>query len=95
MTFLIMLVVKVLDPIGFAVVFALSFITREKWIIPAAAIGGALVTETILTATQYTRTWGRGIVIGLLASAIQALVCYWLVGKIKAARAKKAKTNEA
>lgn len=95
MTFLITLVVKVLDPIGFAIVFALSFITRQKLIIPAAAVSGALVTETILTATQYTRMWGRGIVIGLLAGGIQAVVCYWLVGKIKAARAKKAKTNEA
>lgn len=92
MTFLITLVVKVLDPVSFAIVFTLSFISRQKWIIPAAAVVGAFVSETLLTVTQYTRTWGQGIIIGLLASGIHAVVSYWLVGKIKEARAKKAKT---
>ena len=83
MTIIAMLLAKFLDPISFIVVLFISFITREKWIIPVAAIAGALVTETVLTSTQITRTWGQGLPIGIIASGLHAVLCYWLIGKFK------------
>ncbi len=77
------IIVKLVDPIGFVVVFVVSIFSRSKWIIPVAAISGAVVIETILTSNQYTRTWGQGLFQGFIASGIHALICYWLIGKFK------------
>ncbi|MFK5894349.1 MAG: hypothetical protein QM504_14095 [Pseudomonadota bacterium] len=74
---------KLLDPIGFFIVLFISFLSRKKWIIPIAAIIAAVATETLLTSSQYTRIWGEGIVYGLIASGLHALICYWIIGAFK------------
>jgi len=83
MSFIATIIAKLLDPISFVVILVISFFSRSKWIIPASAVIGAIVTETILASNQYTRTWGSGLGHGLVASGIHALTCYWLVGKFK------------
>ena len=83
MDFIVIVLVKLLDPISFAIVFGVSFFSRKKWIIAVAAIVGAVAVETILTSTQMARSWGQGLIIGLLVSGIHALLCYWLIGKFK------------
>ena len=83
MVIIAMLLAKFLDPIGFIVVLVISFITRDKWIIPVAAIAGALIIETVLTSIQITRTWGQGLPIGIIASGLHVVLCYWLIGKFK------------
>ncbi len=83
MAIVAMLLAKILDPVSFIVVLVVSLFSRKKWIIPVAAIIGAIVTETILTFTQITRTWGQGIILGVLASGIHAVLSYWLIGKFK------------
>lgn len=96
MSFIATVIAKLLDPISFIVILVISFFSRSKWIIPASAVTGAIVTETILASNQYTRAWGSGLGHGLVASGIHALICYWLVGKFKKnQKAEKAMKTEA
>jgi len=88
------LLVKMLDPVSFIVVLMVSIFSREKWIIPVAAIIGAIVTETVLTSTQITRTWGQGIIFGVLASGVHAVLIYWLIGKLIKPESSKPKIEE-
>lgn len=90
MGLLAMLIAKLLDPVSFVVVLVVTFFSREKWIIPIAAVVGAVAAETVLTAAQITRSWGEGIIFSLIASGVHAVICYRLVG-IK----RKPKTKEA
>jgi len=83
MVIIAILLVKMLDPVSFIVVLMVSTFSREKWIIPVAAIIGAIVTETVLTSTQNLRIWGEGIIFGVLASGVHAVLSYWLIGKFK------------
>lgn len=83
------IIAKLLDPISFIVVLVVTLFSRQKWIIPVAAIAGAVVTETVLTSIRFTRPWGQGLVLGLVATGVHAIVCYWLVGLIK----RKSETN--
>jgi glucan phosphoethanolaminetransferase (alkaline phosphatase superfamily) len=76
MSFVASVVVKLLDPIGFVIVLLVSLLSRQRWIIPVAALTGAVIAEALLTAMQYTRVWGQGIVAGVFASTIHALACY-------------------
>ena len=86
MAFMVSLAVMVVDPAGLVIVLVICSMSRKKWIIPVAAIIAALIAETVLTATQYTRAWGSGMPLTLLATTIQAVACYWLVSRIRAAR---------
>ena len=80
MSFIASTVVKLLDPIGFVIVLLVSLVSRQRWIIPVAAVSGALIAETLLTVTQYTRSWGQGIATGVVASTLQALACFVVLG---------------
>lgn len=77
---LIVLGVKVLDPISFGLAFLIILFSRNKAIILVSASITAVVIETLLTSSQYTRSWGQGIVPGFIAALIQAGVSYWIVG---------------
>ena len=88
-----MLLAKILDPVSFIVVLVVSLFSRKKWIIPVAVIIGAIVTETILTSTQITRTWGQGIILGVLASGVHAVLSYWLIGNFKKSQASKSESD--
>lgn len=94
MAIIAILLAKLLDPISFIVVLIISFFSREKWIIPVAAVIGAVVTETMLTSTQITRTWGHGVIPGLMASGIHAILCYWFIRKFKKKEPAKSDTRE-
>ncbi|RJP32214.1 MAG: hypothetical protein C4527_06410 [Candidatus Omnitrophota bacterium] len=83
MAIIVIILVKLLDPISFIVVLVVSFFLREKWIIPVAAIVGAVATETMLASTQITRIWGQGIIPGFISSGIHAIICYWLLINLK------------
>ena len=56
---------------------------REKWIIPIAAIAGAVASETILTSMQYTRVWGQGLPAHLVASLFYAVLFYLVVNRFR------------
>ena len=81
MDLIVIILVKSLDPISFAIVFGLCFISREKWIISAAAIAGAMAVEAILLSTQVTRSFGQGLMFGIPVGFIHAGLSYWLIGK--------------
>ncbi|MCF7821991.1 MAG: hypothetical protein K9M17_06075, partial [Mariprofundaceae bacterium] len=55
------LIAKFLDPIGFVVAGLTVLASRKVVIIPIAAGASALVTETILSNTQLTYSWGNGL----------------------------------
>ena len=76
-----MFIAKLMDPIGFFVILITSFFTSKKWIIPISAVTGAIIVETILTANQYNRDWGSGLLIGLFASSVHAYTCYLFIWK--------------
>lgn len=77
------LIAKLLDPISFITVFVVSLFTRKKLIIPTSALLGAIAIETFLTFTQYSRNWGQGFPVGIVASSLHAVQCYWIIGKLK------------
>lgn len=88
MDLIVIILVKSLDPISFAIVFGLCFISREKWIIPVAAIAGAMAVEAILLSTQVTRNFGNGLMLGIPVGFIHAGLSYWLIGKFTKSKAK-------
>ncbi|TBW47618.1 hypothetical protein EZI54_22375 [Marinobacter halodurans] len=77
--FIATLIARLLDPISFIIVLFISLFSRKKWFIPVIALAGAIVTETLLTSTQVTRSWGQGIVLGIIASGIHAVFCHYLI----------------
>lgn len=74
---------KLLDPVSFIVALVVTTFSREKWIIVVAAICAAIVTETVLTSMQVTRSWGQGIVPGIIASFLHAAFSFWVVGRFR------------
>jgi hypothetical protein len=77
--FIATFIARLLDPISFIVVLFFSLFSRNKWLIPVIAILGATVTESLLTSTQVTRSWGQGIILGLIASGVHAVICHCLI----------------
>ena len=74
-----MIVVGILDPIRLILVLAIVALWRSPWAILVATLVSALVSETLLTATQLARVWGYGIAPGLVASLVQAARGLWPV----------------
>ena len=70
------LLAMLLDPVRLVLTLGVVLFSRKIWIIPIAAICSAVVVETMLTSSQMTRDWGEGIVIGFLASLIQASLIF-------------------
>ena len=87
---LIIIAVKILDPISFVLAFVIVLFGSKRSIILISATVTAVAVETFLTSSQITRTWGQSIIPGFLASLIHAGVSFWIVGM---AREKKAKTS--
>ena len=78
-----LILASVADPIRFVITLVVSLGSRKKWIILVATIVSAVSSETLLTSLQVTRQWGSGIWPGLIASAVQAVLCYWVIGKFR------------
>lgn len=89
---LVAILISFFDPIRLVITLAVSLCSRQKWIIPVAAMVSAIVIETLLTSMDITRTWGEGILLGMVASGIQALMCYGAVGEFQRWR-KKARSG--
>lgn len=81
----------VIEPTLFLIVFLLSYISKEKWIIPISAILGTTIYQSIMyymkisgfTMSSKFHLWS--IVTTLIASLIQASIIYYFKSK----RAKK------
>ena len=72
------LLAKLLSPISFGIAFAVVLFSRKKSIIVVAAVVAAVVSETILSLAQSTRIWGQGLPIGIVASAAQASLIFYI-----------------
>jgi hypothetical protein len=90
--FIAMVFAAMLDPVRFLVVFWVLYFSRkhEKWSLPKtfliAIVVSATVSETVLTMIQVTRTWGEGLIVGLVASGVQAVICHRLVAWVNNAK---------
>ena len=74
---LLSIAVSALDPVRAVITLLCLWLLRGPWGILIAVVASALAVESMLTATQFTRTWGEGFHIGLAASIIQAVLIYW------------------
>jgi ABC-type thiamin/hydroxymethylpyrimidine transport system permease subunit len=72
-----------LDPLGFTIAILGSLFIRKPWQVLLVGLITASIVETILTTTQYTRTWGEGIVIGVVASSLHAAIGFAIVKAFK------------
>lgn len=72
-----------LSPIRFLVTLLLLGIYNKKIMILPAAIISAVISETVLDATQLTRVWGQGLPYGFAASLLHAIISYYLVRWLK------------
>lgn len=70
------LVAKILDPISFAICLIVVLFSRRPSVIPIAAIVAAVASETLLTASQYTRSWGEGLVPAFVAGLVHAGIVF-------------------
>ena len=76
---LIIIFVKVLDPIIFIILLITLFIFFSKKTIVLAAIFVAMASETIISQASPGRNWGDRLVHGLIASHIQSILAYYLI----------------
>ena len=74
---------KLLDPVSFIVVLIVTLCSKQKHIIIVAALVAAIITESVLTSMQATRSWGQGIAPGFLASLLHAVFLFWVVSKFR------------
>lgn len=88
------LLASLLSPIRLVITLFFVLLTKRKWIVPVAAVISAIAVESLLTASQYTRVWGEGLVIGLMASLIHAYAIYWVRVIIVRRRTTKRITND-
>lgn len=73
---LAMLLAKLADPLSFILALVGAYMARRWWHLLLVVLVVAATVETVLSATQITHQWGEGLIIGCLASSIQACVCY-------------------
>lgn len=78
---LIMIFVKIIDPITFAVIFSMSLLFKGKKIIPIAAVTGAVVGEALLSSNRVSHSWGQQLLPAIFACSIQAFICYKLIAR--------------
>ena len=76
------LVAKLVDPIGFGIALVVVLLSRQKWIIFVAAAVSAIAVETLLSSTQYTRTWYQGLPVGFIAGLIHASLVFFIRARI-------------
>jgi hypothetical protein len=80
---LVVLMMKVGNPITFVLAFVLVFCCRTKSAVLVAAVALALALETALVAAQPWRIWGYGLVSGVAASFIQLAVAWAIVAFLR------------
>jgi uncharacterized membrane protein YraQ (UPF0718 family) len=87
------LIASFIDPIRFGITLGVSLCSRKWWIVAVAAIVSAIISETLLTSIQTTRQWGDGMLPGIIASVVQAVLCYSVIGIIRRSRKQKPTTR--
>jgi len=81
---------KLLDPVSLIIALIVTFFSRSKWIIILAALVAALGSETIISVVDPSnRSWGRGIVPGLIASLLHAGISFWLLSRLRKSKNEK------
>jgi hypothetical protein len=80
---LVVLMMKVGNPITFVLAFVLVFCCRTKNAVFVAAVALAVALETVLVFLQPWRTWGHGFVSGVAASFIQLAVAWAIVAFLR------------
>lgn len=89
LTFLVILVIKALDPIGLVIAAIGGFFMRVWWHVLLVAAVEAIIVQLILMSTQITRAFSQGLVISFAAallnvSIVFGIVKYWRHRKSKA-----------
>ena len=77
---------RLFDPVSAVVALVVVTFSRKKWIIIVAAIIAAIVAETVLTSMQMRRSWGQGLVPGIIAGSLHAIIFFWVVGRFRKSR---------
>lgn len=80
---MIVTIIKALDPLTFIIILIICFCTRKKWIVLFSVVLLAVLSELIMVSGSTQMIWGQTLIPALLGYGIQALVCYWLMGKFK------------
>jgi hypothetical protein len=75
---------KLLDPLAFIIAIIVTTFSRNKIIIPVAAIFAALLSELFITSMN-SRSFGENSMIfyGFIASMIHASLAFYLIGKFR------------
>ena len=89
MNLLAIIIAKLLDPVSVIITVIVVLFSRSAWIVPVAAIVAALSVESMLVSTQFSRNFGDGIVLGLVASMIHATIAFKIVNKIRKGKVSK------
>lgn len=72
--FLMTLIVKLIDPVGWLAALAVGWWFRRPWGIPVVGVACAVILESLLTAMSFGHRWGDTIAHQLIASVLQASV---------------------
>jgi hypothetical protein len=67
-----------LDPIRVLITLVFLQVAGYRWRLVIAAALSAVVCETLLVVLQTTWVWGQGLVVGGIASFVQAVILYWV-----------------
>jgi len=77
MAALLTILIFALDPIRVLITWSFLLSARRPWRVFAAAALSAVVCETLLMTLQTTWVWGEGLVVGGIASLLQAGILFW------------------
>lgn len=76
--FFMLVLIRIIDPIGIIINLVISLISRKKWIIFFSGFSAYLITEIILFSNNQHRYFGQNITPLLIGSIIQAYIIYLL-----------------
>ena len=82
MAMLIMIIAKTLD-ISLIAAAVITFFWRSWKFVPIAAIGSAIVSETLLSLVSIGHLWGSSIILAVLAGLVQSAIFYLIFDNIK------------
>jgi len=81
--FLIFIIVKLLDPIGFVLVLLASIFLQNKKFTYIAAVIVAIALEFYVASVNHTVKFGMAIIPGIIASNLHAFLCNWATNKFR------------
>ena len=87
--FLVTIIVMAADPIIFAIVVALNFLSLNKKTILLYGLLGGLIGEILVSSLNYGKDFGDTIVLRIIAASIQSVIAYYIVKYFKNKKNKK------